>query len=78
MRRLAGKLPIRWRLAGGSALLTLVILLGFAVVVGTLTTRRLEEDFDARVSASANELATDIGDTVVFDSDTKKYQLDTS
>ena len=32
--------PIRWRLAGGSAALTLVILLGFAVIVGTLTTQR--------------------------------------
>ena len=29
-------LPIRWRLAGGSAVLTLVILLGFAVAVGVL------------------------------------------
>ena len=28
------RLPIRWRLAGGSALLTLVILLGFAAIVG--------------------------------------------
>ena len=33
--------PIRWRLAGGSAALTLVILLGFAVIVGTLTTRAI-------------------------------------
>ena len=33
------RLPIRWRLAGGSAALTLVILCGFAVVVGVLTTR---------------------------------------
>ena len=31
------RLPIRWRLAGGSAALTLVILLGFAVIVGVLT-----------------------------------------
>ena len=33
--------PIRWRLAGGSAALTLVILCGFAVIVGTLTTRAI-------------------------------------
>ena len=33
--------PIRWRLAGGSAALTLVILLGFAVAVGTLTTQAI-------------------------------------
>ena len=36
------RLPIRWRIAGGSALLTLVILLGFATIVGVLTTRRIE------------------------------------
>ena len=28
------RIPIRWRLAGGSAVLTLVILCGFAVLVG--------------------------------------------
>ena len=33
--------PIRWRLSGGSAALTAVILLGFAVIVGTLTTRAI-------------------------------------
>ena len=31
------RLPIRWRLAVTSALLTLVILLGFALVVGLVT-----------------------------------------
>ena len=30
------RLPIRWRLAGGSAALTLVILCGFATIVGVL------------------------------------------
>ena len=35
------RLPIRWRLAGGSAALTLVILCGFAVIVGVLTTRQI-------------------------------------
>ena len=33
--------PIRWRLAGGSAALTLVILAGFATIVGTLTNRQV-------------------------------------
>ena len=41
--------PIRWRLAGGSAALTLVILLGFAVIVGTLTTRAIYKDFNRQV-----------------------------
>ena len=44
------RLPIRWRLAGGSALLTLVILLGFAVIVGVLTTRRIESDFNRQIA----------------------------
>src|SRR4051794_19590459 len=49
--------PIRWRLAGGSAALTLVILLGFAVIVGTLTTRTLSKDFDRQVASAADRLA---------------------
>src|SRR3954462_12610655 len=48
--------PIRWRLAGGSAAVTLVILLGFAVIVGTLTTRAIYEDFDRQVSSAADRL----------------------
>ena len=43
------RLPIRWRLAGGSAALTLVILLGFAVIVGVLTTRRIQADFNQQI-----------------------------
>ncbi len=50
------QLPIRWRLAGGSALLTLVILCGFAGAVGALTTERIHEDFDAEVSRAAERL----------------------
>ena len=42
------RLPIRWRLAGGSAALTLVILCGFAVIVGILTTRQIHDDFQPR------------------------------
>src|SRR4051812_3454512 len=48
--------PIRWRLAGGSAALTLVILLGFAVIVGSLTTRALSKDFDRQVASAADRL----------------------
>jgi two-component system, OmpR family, sensor kinase len=50
------RLPIRWRLAGGSAVLTLVILLGFAVIVGVLTQRRIYSDFDTQVARAADEL----------------------
>jgi two-component system OmpR family sensor kinase len=49
-------LPIRWRLAGGSAALTLVILCGFAVIVGVLTTRQIHEDFHREVAAGADRL----------------------
>ena len=51
------RLPIRWRLAGGSAALTLVILLGFAVIVGVLTTRRIQADFNQQVADAADQLA---------------------
>ena len=48
--------PIRWRLAGGSAALTLVILLGFAVIVGTLTTQAIYTDFNRQVASAADRL----------------------
>src|SRR5918995_1418326 len=51
------RLPIRWRLAGSSAALTLVILCGFAVIVGVLTTRQIHEDFRREVAESADRLA---------------------
>lgn len=49
--------PIRWRLAGGSALLTFVILCAFAIAVGTLTTQRIRDDFDRQVRDAADRLA---------------------
>jgi signal transduction histidine kinase len=51
------RLPIRWRLAVTSAALTLVILLGFAVVVGTLTTRRIRHDFNDEVRRQADRVS---------------------
>ncbi len=53
------RLPIRWRLAGGSAALTLVILCGFAAIVGVLTTRQIHEDFHDEVARSADRLEKD-------------------
>jgi two-component system OmpR family sensor kinase len=50
------QLPIRWRLAGGSALLTLVILCGFAAIVGVLTTGRIRDEFNREVVGSADTL----------------------
>src|SRR3954468_14767683 len=59
------RLPIRWRLAGGSAVLTLVILLGFAVIVGVLTTRRIQADFNQQVADAADQLAKNSAIAVV-------------
>jgi two-component system, OmpR family, sensor kinase len=50
------RLPTRWRLAGGSAALTFVILCGFAVIVGLLTTRQIRVEFDDSVRDTANYL----------------------
>jgi signal transduction histidine kinase len=52
--------PIRWRLAGVSAGLTLIILIGFAVVVGRLASDRLRNDFEDELRGAASELAVDI------------------
>ena len=58
--RLLDRLPIRWRLALTSALLTLTLLLAFALLVGTLTTRRIRSDFDDDVRATADRVARSI------------------
>jgi len=50
------RLPTRWRLAGGSAALTFVILCGFAVIVGLLTTRQIRIEFEGSVRDTANYL----------------------
>jgi signal transduction histidine kinase len=50
------RLPIRWRLAGASALLTLVILCAFAWVVGRETTGRIRSDFEHKTAAAADDL----------------------
>jgi signal transduction histidine kinase len=59
-----GRLPIRWRLAGASALLTLVILCIFAIVVGHLTTDRIRSDFEHRTAAAADVLRDRLGITI--------------
>jgi two-component system, OmpR family, sensor kinase len=48
--------PIRWRLAGTSALLTFVILLVFAVVIGQLTASRVRSDFGNETKAAVADL----------------------
>jgi two-component system OmpR family sensor kinase len=50
------RIPTRWRLAGGSAALTFVILCGFAIIVGLLTTRQIRIQFDDSVRETADYL----------------------
>jgi len=52
--------PVRWRLAAVSAALTLVILVGFAAVVGRLTSERLESDFRDDLRSTAGQLAFEL------------------
>jgi hypothetical protein len=54
------RIPIRWRLAGGSALLTLVILCGFAIAVGALTSQRIHDEFEQDVKDAADKLRDDV------------------
>ena len=49
--------PVRWRLAGGSAALTFVILASFAVVVALFTSNEVRNQFNNDVRKVANQLA---------------------
>jgi two-component system, OmpR family, sensor kinase len=51
------RVPIRWRLAGGSAALTCVILASFAAIVGVLTDRQLRGQFNDEVRTASDQLA---------------------
>src|SRR3954447_20282349 len=57
VRTLRDRLPIRWKVAGASALLTLTILLAFAVAVGLMAGRQLRSDFEDEVGSAADGLA---------------------
>jgi two-component system OmpR family sensor kinase len=47
-------LPIRWRLAVTSAILTFAILLAFALVIGFFTIREMRSDFDDEIRQNAD------------------------
>jgi two-component system, OmpR family, sensor kinase len=51
------RVPIKWRLAGGSAALTCVILASFAAIVGVLTDHQLRGQFNDEVRINADQLA---------------------
>jgi signal transduction histidine kinase len=50
---------VRWRLAGVSAGLTLVILLVFGAVIGQVATSRIRDDFNRQVNGAAQTLAAE-------------------
>jgi two-component system OmpR family sensor kinase len=52
--------PIRWRLAGGSAALTFVILASFAVIVGILTSRQVRTQFDGQLISASQRLTSEV------------------
>ena len=60
------RVPIRWRLAGGSAALTLVILAGFAAIVGTLTSRQVRGQFNDEVRSAVDQLYTELNHKLRF------------
>src|SRR4051794_31742534 len=67
------RLPIRWRLAGGSAVLTLVILCIFGIVIGTQTTRNIRDDFEVRVTEGVNNVSDLVRPSVHFDLPTGQW-----
>jgi two-component system, OmpR family, sensor kinase len=50
-------IPVRWRLAGGSAALTFIILAAFAALVGVLTTKQVRDSFNSEVQSAASRLS---------------------
>jgi two-component system OmpR family sensor kinase len=60
------RVPIRWRLAGGSAALTLVILACFAVIVGVLTNRQVRTQFNDQESSAVNQLYAELNGKLSF------------
>ncbi len=64
------RIPTRWRLAGGSAALTFVILCGFALIVGVLTTRQIRIQFNDQVRQTADYLESHADLSYELDSQT--------
>ncbi len=61
------RVPIRWRLAGGSAALTFVILGGFAAIVGVLTDRQVRTQFDEQQTSAIERLYSELNGKLAFD-----------
>ena len=58
--------PIRWRLAGGSAALTFVILAGFAAIVGTLINRQVRTQFADQQTFAVDKLYGELNGKLRF------------
>jgi two-component system OmpR family sensor kinase len=65
--------PIRWRLAGGSAALTFVILASFAAIVGVLTNRQVRTQFNDQQDSAVTRLYNELDGKLQFD---KRAALD--
>ncbi|MFZ1994853.1 MAG: HAMP domain-containing sensor histidine kinase [Solirubrobacteraceae bacterium] len=60
------QVPIRWRLAGGSAALTFVILASFAAIVGVLTNRQVRTQFNDQQNSAVNQLYNELNGKLSF------------
>ncbi|MGH2858108.1 MAG: sensor histidine kinase [Solirubrobacteraceae bacterium] len=71
------RIPIRWRLAGGSAILTFVILASFAVIVGVLTDQQVRTAFNAQQTSAITRLADELNGKLAFDAHDQFLDLTT-
>ncbi len=71
------RVPIRWRLAGGSAALTCVILASFAVVVGVLTARQVRKQFYDQQTSAVEHLYSELSGKLSWERG-HPYSLDLS
>jgi two-component system, OmpR family, sensor kinase len=60
------RVPIRWRLAGGSAALTFVILASFAAIVGVLTNRQVRTQFNDSQNSAISRLDDELAPQLHF------------
>jgi two-component system, OmpR family, sensor kinase len=61
--------PIRWRLAGGSAALTFVILAGFATIVGVLIKGQVRAQFNEQQNSNVASLYSELNKKLHFVND---------
>ncbi len=67
--------PVRWRLTAVSAILTFLILVTFAIVVGRLASSRIQHDFDNELVESAQGVATQAANNATLSEIVTQQQL---